>query len=241
MRLVLTRLFATLLGLSLAASAAVVGSVHGVIHDPQHRPVQDAMVMIKAKNSEWASTVNSDASGDFVFSTVPLGEYVVTVAGVGFDQSQQDVMVVSGSNPVLHFALNVAGAKETVNVSGATEEVPTDTSTPITVVNRLEIARSPGADRTNSLAMITNFVPGAYMTHDQLHIRGGHQTSWLVDGVPVPNTNIASNIGPQFDPKDIDYLEVSRGRYGAEFGDRTYGVFNVVPRTGFERNNQAEL
>ncbi len=89
--------------------------------------------------------------------------------------------------------------------------------------------------------MITNFVPGAYITHDQLHIRGGHQTSWLVDGVPVPNTNIASNIGPQFDPKDIDYLEVSRGSYGAELGDRTYGVFNVVPRTGFERNREAEL
>ena len=89
--------------------------------------------------------------------------------------------------------------------------------------------------------MITDYVPGAYVTHDQLHIRGGHQTSWLIDGVPVPNTNIASNVGPQFDPKDIDYLEVSRGSYGAEFGDRTYGVFNVVPRTGFERNNEAEL
>jgi hypothetical protein len=89
--------------------------------------------------------------------------------------------------------------------------------------------------------MITNYVPGAYFTHDQLHIRGGHQTSWLVDGVPVPNTNIASNLGPQIDPKDIDYMEVNRGSYGAEFGDRTYGVFNIVPRTGFERNNQAEL
>jgi hypothetical protein len=89
--------------------------------------------------------------------------------------------------------------------------------------------------------MITDYVPGAYFTHDQLHIRGGHQTSWLIDGVPVPNTNIASNLGPQFDPKDIDYLEVDRGSYGAELGDRTYGVFNVVPRTGFERNRQAEL
>ena len=89
--------------------------------------------------------------------------------------------------------------------------------------------------------MITDFVPGAYVTHDQLHIRGGHQTSWLVDGVPVPNTNIASNLGPQLDPKDVDYMEVNRGSYGAEFGDRTYGVFNIVPRTGFERNNEAEL
>jgi len=62
-----------------------------------------------------------------------------------------------------------------------------------------------------------------------------------VDGVPVPNTNIASNLGPQFDPKDIDYMEVQRGSYDAEYGDRTYAVFNVVPRTGFERNRECDL
>ncbi|MGD0094364.1 MAG: hypothetical protein ABSE73_31030, partial [Planctomycetota bacterium] len=86
-----------------------------------------------------------------------------------------------------------------------------------------------------------DFLPGAYVVHDQLHVRGGHQVTWQVDGVDVPNTNIASNVGPQFDPKDVDYLEMSTGGYSAEFGNRTYGVFNVVPRTGFEYNNQAEL
>ena len=109
------------------------------------------------------------------------------------------------------------------------------------MISRQQVNQSPGADQTNSLAMITNFTPGAYMVHDQLHIRGGHQVSWLLDGVPVPNTNIASNVGPQFDPKDIDYLEVQRGGYNAEYGDRTYGIFNVVTRSGFERNRQAEL
>src|SRR5260370_19330155 len=89
--------------------------------------------------------------------------------------------------------------------------------------------------------MITNYVPGAYFTHDQLHIRGGHQASWLIDGVSIPNTNIASNLGLQIDPKDIDSLETQRGRYSADYGDRTYGLFNVSPRTGFERNNEAEL
>ncbi|HXY51204.1 MAG TPA: TonB-dependent receptor plug domain-containing protein [Terriglobales bacterium] len=74
-----------------------------------------------------------------------------------------------------------------------------------------------------------------------LHLRGGHQVSWLLDGVPIPNTNIAATFGPQVDPKDIDYLEANRGSYGAEFGDRTYGIVNVVPRTGFERNNEGEL
>ncbi len=234
-------IIASFLALALVAGASVVHSVRGVIHDPQHRPVQNAMVMIHAKASDWAATANSDAAGEFVFNTVPLGEYVVTVAGVGFDQARQDVMVTSDSQPVLHFALNIATAKETVDVTSLPEAIPTDSSTPTTVVNRLEISRTPGAARTNSLAMITDFVPGAYISHDQLHMRGGHQTSWLIDGVPVPNTNIASNVAPQFDPKDMDYLEVERGSYGAEFGDRTYGVLNVVPRTGFERNREAEI
>ena len=241
MRSIRILVFTVFCAVGIVALASVVTSVRGVIHDPQHRPVQNAMVMIKAKNSEWASTVNSDSGGNFTFSAVPMGEYVVTVAGLGFEQAQQEVTVLSGSNPVLHIALNVAGTKETVNVSGEADDVPSDSATPTTIVDRKEVARTPGASRTNSLSMITNFVPGAYITHNQLHIRGGHQTDWLVDGVPVPNTNIASNVGPQFDPKDIDYLEVSRGSYGAEMGDRTYGVFNVVPRTGFERNREAEL
>src|SRR5205814_8282964 len=38
-----------------------------------------------------------------------------------------------------------------------------------------------------------------------------------------------------------DVLEVQRGGYSAEYGDRTYGVFNVIPRTGFERSNEAEV
>src|SRR5579859_4596681 len=232
---------AILLLLPPAAFANVFGAVRGVVHDPQHRPIQDAMVMLKARSSDWAKSVTTDATGQFQLNAVPLGDYTVSVASQGFAQTSQSVTVTSGTVPVIHFQLQVALAKEQVIVSDSSGVVATDSATPTTLVSRLDIERTPGADRTNSLAMITDNVPGAYITHDQLHIRGGHQTAWLVDGVPVPNTNIASNIGPQFDPKDIDYMEVNRGSYGAEFGDRTYGVFNVVPRSGFERNNQAEL
>ena len=59
-----------------------------------------------------------------------------------------------------------------------------------------DISETPGADRTNSMAMITDYVPAAYMTHDMLHMRGGHQVNWLIDGVPIPNTNIATQSGP---------------------------------------------
>src|SRR3984893_11671951 len=234
-------IFAALLLVVSAATANEFGAIRGVVHDPEHRPVQNSTVTLKAKSSDWIKTVTTDATGQFQLNAVPLGDYSVTVVSEGFAQSSQNVTVASGSAPVVHFQLRLATASEKVNVTATPEVVGTDSATPITLVSRTDIDRTPGADRSNSMAMITNYVPGAYITHDQLHIRGGHQTTWLVDGVPVPNTNIASNVGPQFDPKDIDYLEVSRGSYGAELGDRTYGVFNVVPRTGFERNRQAEL
>ena len=230
-----------LVALGSSALATIFGAVRGIVHDPQHRPIQGAMVMLRANSSDWAKNATTDGNGEFLLTGVPIGDYLISVANPGFAQAGQNVVVNSGTEPVVHFQLNMATTKETISVSGAPVVAPTDSATPITLVSRLDIERTPGASRSNSMAMITDFVPGAYVTHDQLHIRGGHQTSWLVDGVPVPNTNIASNIGPPFDPKDIDYMEVNRGSYGAEFGDRTYGVFNIVPRSGFERNNQAEL
>ena len=94
------------------ARATVFGSIRGIVHDPQHRPVQGAMVMLRAKTSDWSATTNSDANGEFNFNAVPLGEYSVSVAASGFTQAEQSVVVISGSEPVLHFALNVAAAKK---------------------------------------------------------------------------------------------------------------------------------
>ncbi len=223
------------------ASGAIFGDLRGVIHDPAHRPVEKANITLRAFSSEYQRTENSNSEGGFEFSAVPVGEYRVKVTHEGFGPVQQAVIVVSGSAPVLHFEFRLAEAKQAIDVSANMETATPESFTPTTLVSRSDIDRTPGADQTNSLRMITSYVPGAYITHDLLHVRGGHSVSWLIDGVPVPNTSISSNVGAQFDPKDIDYLEVQRGSYSAEYGDRTYGVFNVVPRSGFERNNEAQL
>ena len=225
------------------AGATIFGTIRGIVHDPQHRPVAGASVTLKSATSDWSQSAQTDADGSFAFATVPIGDYIVTVNRAGFATAQQTVTVVSDSSPILHFQLRIAPVNQTATVSAeAQEELPTvDSVTPTTLTAREDIALTPGADRTNALQMITDYVPAAYVTHDMLHIRGGHQVNWLIDGVPVPNTNIASNLGPQIDPKDIDYLEVQRGSYDADYGDRTYGIFNVVPRSGFERDNEAEL
>jgi len=221
--------------------AIVFGSVKGIVHDPQHRPVPGVSVVLKARNADVTQTTTTGPEGDFQFPAVPVGDYVLSVAIQGFQAPEQLVTVVSNATPVVHVQLEIAGITQSVTVSAEPESVRGASITPTTIVNRQDILATPGADQANSLTAITAFVPGAYLVHDQLHVRGGHQVSWLIDGVQVPNTNIASNVGPQFDPKDIDVLEAQRGSYGAQYGDRTYAIFNVVPRTGFERNREAEM
>ncbi len=221
--------------------ATIFGTVRGIVHDPQHRPIENARVTLRARLADWTRTTETNDEGEFSIDAVPAGEYTVSVEHPGFRKVEQTVVVTSGSAPILHFPMQVGALKEKIEVSASLDPASPESSKTQSVVSREQIERTPGASRTNSLAMITDFVPGAYLVHDQLHIRGGHQVSWLVDGVPVPNTNISSNVGPQFDPKDIETIEVQRGGYSAEYGDRTYGVFNVVTRSGFERNREAEI
>jgi hypothetical protein len=203
--------------------------------------VPGALVKLQAITSDWSQTAQSGDNGEFSFTAVPVGDYKITVTQSKFETAQQAVTVASGSSPILHFQLVIAPLNQSTVVVAQAEVANMDSVTPTTLIDREDIAQTPGAGRTNSMAMITNYTPGAYVTHDMLHMRGGHQVGWLIDGVPIPNTNIATNLGPQIDPKDIDYLEVQRGSYDAEYGDRTYGIFNIVPRTGFERDNEAEL
>jgi outer membrane cobalamin receptor len=224
-----------------SARATIFSQLHGVVHDPQHRPIANARVELHAANSTFTKSTTTAQDGSFTISALPLGDYIVTISEEGFDTAKESITLASDTAPVLHIELRIGTIQQTTSVTTGSNAANVNTVTPTTLISREDIAQTPGADRTNSMAMITDFVPGAYMTHDMLHMRGGHQVSWLIDGVQIPNTNIASNLGAQIDPKDIDYIEVQRGSYTSDVGDRTYGVFNIVPRTGFERNRQAEL
>ncbi len=235
--IVLALLFA-----ALPARATVFANVHGVVHDPEHRPVAGAVVTLKAADSDFTLTARTNSEGEFDLPQTPIGVYTLTIAAKGFAAAEQPLTVASGTNPIVHIMLSIATATQTVVVQGLESSVSaSDSVTPTTLITREEIDQTPGASRTIGMEMITDYVPGAYMTHDMLHMRGGHQTSWLIDGIAIPNTKIASNVGPQIDPKDIDSLETQRGSYSSDVGDRTYGVFNVLPRNGFERNRDGEL
>ncbi|MGH9430932.1 MAG: TonB-dependent receptor [Terriglobia bacterium] len=224
-----------------AQAAADSLTIRGIVHDPQHRPIPGANVTLLNPASKVELKTQANSEGEFEFPNVPSGNYTIGVTAPGFAMLQKPLVVDSKSLGIIHLQMAIASVAQKVEVSGAPARLNTQSATTRTSISRQEITQTPGADLTNSLAMITDFVPGAYMVHDMLHVRGGHQENWFFDGIPVINTNIASNVGPMIDPKDIESLQVQTGGYSSEYGDRTYGFFNVITPSGFDKNNQGEL
>ncbi|MGH7867038.1 MAG: carboxypeptidase regulatory-like domain-containing protein, partial [Candidatus Dormibacteraceae bacterium] len=224
-----------------ARAAAESLTIRGIVHDPQHRPIPGASVTLSTAKSVVALKTQTNSQGEFELARVPIGNYSISVAASGFAALKQPLQVDSKDLGILHLQMAIASVAQRVEVSGAAARLNTQSATTRTSISQQQIAQTPGGDLTNSLAMITDFVPGAYMVHDMLHVRGGHQENWFFDGIPVINTNIASNAGPMINPKDVESLEVQTGGYSSEYGDRTYGFFNVITPSGFDKSNQGEL
>jgi len=210
-----------------------------MVRDDSDRPQAGARVRLESA-AHAVLERQTDSTGRFDFPNVAIGHYKLIIARRDFDSVVQPVTVEAGYFPFAIIVLKPSSELAEVTVT-ATRWTVVASVTPVTMLSQEDIQSTPGATNVNSLAMITDYVPGAYQAHDMLHIRGGHQTNWLMNGVEIPNTNIAENLGPALNPQDVETLGVERGGYLADEGDRTYGIFNVIPKSGFSSKNQGEF
>lgn len=230
---------------AISAMGQGFGSLRGTVKDPTNAVIPGAAVSLKGVASGWQQTTQTDTAGTFRVNAIPIGDYTLQVEKEGFGTYRQNFQVLIDSAPNLEIGLQVSVAAQSVDVTEQQTPVeataPESHSAPV-LVSRAEIMEDlPGADRMSSLQFITETTPSAFVLHDHLHVRGGHQIDYLIDGVPVPNTNMSSNVGRALDPKDIDEVQINRGGYGAGNGDRTFAQVNILTRSGFDFNNDADM
>src|SRR2546422_2314251 len=97
MHLRIILIFAVVLQLgTFLSQATIFGTVRGIVHDPQHRPIEGAQVALRARLSNWLQQAQTNSDGEFTIGAVPAGEYTVRIEHAGFRALEQTIRVASG-------------------------------------------------------------------------------------------------------------------------------------------------
>ncbi|MGC1226719.1 MAG: carboxypeptidase-like regulatory domain-containing protein, partial [Candidatus Sulfotelmatobacter sp.] len=244
--LFLTILALSLLSLLVFGQDSATGAIHGSVLDPAGGSVARAsIVAVNSATGARYSTI-SDAEGRYSLDLLPPGDYIArVVADKMSPQVTPTLHVDLGAAAQLDFHLAIAGALETVTVSGAPQLVSTLPVPVSTLVDERGIADLPLNGRRFSDLMLLS--PGVTQdprsltsaTNGDLSFGGirGFQNSFLVDGGDFNNAFFAQARGLyrapyQFSNEVVQEFRVSSNSYGAENGRAGGAVINVVTKSG---------
>src|SRR5262245_62872614 len=144
-RTTLLSAFVLLLIGSMTLGQVTRGSLSGLIRDQTGAAVSGAKITAKhvATSEEFQTT--SAAQGAFVFASMPLGQFSVTIEAAGFKRLEaQGVTLEVGAAAKLNVAMEVGQVSEAVVVSGEVQEVINTTNPTLTnVINTRQVKDLP--------------------------------------------------------------------------------------------------
>src|ERR1044072_6213113 len=128
-RIHMRRLTSLVLALLLLSNAAIFaqatrGSLSGNIKDPNSATIVGANVTIKNTGTNEEFRAVTDSQGAFIFASVPLGKYSVTVEDAGFKRTEiLEGQIEVGTPAKVDVVLEVGAVTEKVTVTGQAQEI----------------------------------------------------------------------------------------------------------------------
>ena len=235
----LRRVFVLILVLLLNAafSQEQEGSINGFVLDLTNgEAVIGATVYLK-KTSHGTAT---NLSGYFVLPRVSAAAYTLETRLLGYKTYSQEIRLGPGEQKVIEIRLAPeAVAVQAVVVSAEKEKVSEqlyDRQISEIELSARQINAIPQvaeADLLRSLQTLPGIVPLSDFS-SALYVRGGtpDQNLYMIDGADVYNPQHAFGLFSTFNTDAIKHVELSKGGFGAQYGDRLSSVLNVTHLDG---------
>jgi len=232
-----------LLSAGVAALAQGTASrVTGTVSDPSGAVVPGATVTLTNEGTSVAFTAETTDSGTYVFDSVQVGIYTVTVEKQGFKRFISTTNQVNVNQPAtVDVALEVGGLEDTVQVVASAELVQTSSSGNFgnTVEERtLETLPIVGVRGRNPLALI-NLQPGVVSGANSgggVHVHGSRDRAFnfTLDGIDINESSAGgSNFTPlRPNPDSLTEFQVVTGNFTAELGRSSGAQVTLVTRSG---------
>ena len=238
-----------LAALSLAArlwSQALSGTIVGTVTDAAGAVVPNASVTLTNEGTHFVRVATTNASGQYVASSIPTGAYTIAVEMRGFQKMVRERIELTAADTVtVDFRLAVGDVQQTVEVQATAPLLQSQTAAVSHLISNRQIEEMPMNGRTfTSLLMIS---PGAHAgssgnldtspygmrgsTNYSVNGSSAQNNSYLIDGMVNRNLWLSTLIMvPTID--SIQEFRVMTSNYSAEYGAAAGAVTVVQTKSG---------
>lgn len=206
--------------------------IQGVVRSQETKlPVSGATVYLK----ELRRGAVAGPNGFFRIQNVPAGSYTIIVRSVGYQEYQRSIRIAEADTLKLEILLAESIIRTQEVVVSAAKRVQAVQEVPVSVA--VVPLKSIELRGHTQLDQILRYVPGVYVTRDQINIRGtsgfslgiGSRTFVLLDGFPLlagDGGDVKFDAFPLFVTRQI---EVVKGGGSALYGSGALGgVVNIL-------------
>ncbi len=224
----------------------VTASITGTVTDPRGAVLPGATVTATSQERGQIYTALTNDSGLYRIAQLPVGGYTVKVEKSGFSLASYPTFVLTLNQVArVDVAMKVGQTSETVEVSGSSPVLATETTQVDTVINSATNDNLPLASR--NYVQLTLLAPGSVST-DPSSFNNGNNTggyggrplingnreqanNFMLDG--MDNNQVSDNLlGYTPAPDAIQEFNLITNNAPAEFGNFEGGIVNATIKSG---------
>ena len=219
-----------------AYAQSTFGSVRGIAQDNTGAAISDTQVVLHSTDENTERTVNSDASGGFIFENVKAGKYSLRAHHDGFADTQiSGISVEARQDARLTVSLAIASQMTTVEVSSGGEQMNTENATLGDSKDNLQMTQLPLNNRATTTSPLgaLGLSPNVQTDSSGNIALGGASSSMVnfsVDGISTANVRQNGALQDAYPSQEgIAAVKVTSFNNSAEFsqvGDVTFTTKN---------------
>jgi hypothetical protein len=223
-----------------------LGQIAGNVVDSTGGAIPGATITITNTGTQAVRSIDSDGSGFYTATNLPIGNYTISILKTGFrGETRTGLSISADSHLTANFELQVGATTEAVTVTAIAGETLNTTSGELAhVIDTKQVENLPlnGHNYTQLMTLI----PGAVVTNPDVfsettslsagnqNINGNKSDSanLTVDGAfnlaSGSNGSVVNNVGPDF----IQEVKIETSNFSAEYGRNSGPAFNIVTKSG---------
>ncbi len=228
------RVLIVLIGVALIAGPALAQMATGTVTGSvayEGKALPGVMVSLESPELQGTRSAVTAANGDYLFRSLPPGDYTVSFTLSGFKTLDIPVKVSAAQSKTVDAVMYPEAMQEEIVVTGSYETISSNTQASTTydsdMMEKLPIPR----DIYNAVAL----APGVHTTgpSSNITISGAqsYENLFLINGVVV-NENIRGQATNLFIEDAIQETTTSTSGVSAEYGRFAGGVVNMITKSG---------